>query len=265
MAMIKCSACGKDISDKAEKCVHCGAVVESVPKIKCEECGTLVSTNEKLCPNCGCPLDSATNSEATVKKEKNKKRKKWYIPVIIILLVLAGCASYLLFFGGITTIASELAKRGEYEKAYMILSYDNFDDATILKEELYNESCILAAIKEMKKGLFKPSSFELREVELYDAHDGKNHPIVVVSLSAENKLGGAVAGYTYIFHDGTKYQTYGFVNTLKMEDQTDSLSENICSEINSIIKYNRKITEFDELRIKEVIKNDNIDVVSILE
>lgn len=28
MAMIKCPGCGQEISDKAERCVHCGMILE---------------------------------------------------------------------------------------------------------------------------------------------------------------------------------------------------------------------------------------------
>ena len=37
MAMIKCSECKKEMSDKALKCPNCGC--PNVPKIKCPECG----------------------------------------------------------------------------------------------------------------------------------------------------------------------------------------------------------------------------------
>ena len=44
MALIKCSECSKEISDKAETCVHCGcplsATLEKAYKLtKCPECG----------------------------------------------------------------------------------------------------------------------------------------------------------------------------------------------------------------------------------
>ena len=32
MALIKCSECGKEISDKAEKCIHCGYPLKEVTK-----------------------------------------------------------------------------------------------------------------------------------------------------------------------------------------------------------------------------------------
>ena len=32
MALIKCSECGKNVSDKAKVCIHCGAPIEEVKK-----------------------------------------------------------------------------------------------------------------------------------------------------------------------------------------------------------------------------------------
>ena len=46
MALIKCSKCGHDISDKAEKCIHCGCPIK--PIIKCEECGHVLKEDDKV-------------------------------------------------------------------------------------------------------------------------------------------------------------------------------------------------------------------------
>ena len=72
MAMIKCENCGKEISDKSVKCVHCGLKVHE--KIKCNECGKLIDKDSKSCPNCGCPI--------------KKKTKKIYIIIISIILLI---------------------------------------------------------------------------------------------------------------------------------------------------------------------------------
>lgn len=41
MALINCAECGKQVSDLAACCPHCGAPVEK--KIYCKECGNQVS------------------------------------------------------------------------------------------------------------------------------------------------------------------------------------------------------------------------------
>lgn len=42
MALIKCSECGKDVSEKSEKCIHCGNPISSVKTteevIRCPKC-----------------------------------------------------------------------------------------------------------------------------------------------------------------------------------------------------------------------------------
>lgn len=61
MALISCSNCGKEISDKAKICPNCGyqaaeeIFTEETPII-CEECGTEIPQNAETCPNCGCPV-----------------------------------------------------------------------------------------------------------------------------------------------------------------------------------------------------------------
>lgn len=71
MAMINCPECGKEISDKAKKCVYCGKVFseeENIQQgIRCSECGEILSNNNKICPKCGCPVDEET-SEMDLKK-----------------------------------------------------------------------------------------------------------------------------------------------------------------------------------------------------
>lgn len=39
MAMMECPNCGEQVSDKAKKCVHCGAVLIPEEKRYCQECG----------------------------------------------------------------------------------------------------------------------------------------------------------------------------------------------------------------------------------
>ena len=53
MALIKCTECGRMISDKAACCPNCGAPVEK--QIICEDCGFAMSPFMMSCPECGCP------------------------------------------------------------------------------------------------------------------------------------------------------------------------------------------------------------------
>ena len=67
MAMIKCSECKKEMSDKALKCPNCGC--PNVPKIKCPECGEEVEKNVSTCPKCGYTLKTNSNSNAINKSK----------------------------------------------------------------------------------------------------------------------------------------------------------------------------------------------------
>ena len=58
MALINCAECGKQVSDLAACCPHCGAPVQK--KIYCKECGNQVSESASVCPNCGCPRAHST-------------------------------------------------------------------------------------------------------------------------------------------------------------------------------------------------------------
>ncbi len=60
MALIKCDECGKEISDKAKKCIHCGNIV--ITYTKCNECGESFASDCSSCPKCGCPNFSLANS-----------------------------------------------------------------------------------------------------------------------------------------------------------------------------------------------------------
>ena len=48
MAMMECPNCGEKVSDKAKKCVHCGAIL--IPEVKkyCQECGTELETEAEV-------------------------------------------------------------------------------------------------------------------------------------------------------------------------------------------------------------------------
>ena len=80
MAMIKCTECGKDISDKAKNCPYCGKVfLEEVPVVKviiCSECGTVLSESDKVCHNCGCPVENDINNSKDSRYWKNTYVRK---------------------------------------------------------------------------------------------------------------------------------------------------------------------------------------------
>ena len=90
MALIKCSECGREISDTANECIHCGCPI--VKKQTCSECGQECEITQEVCSNCGNKLSS--------KKQKNNLKGKInqhtitiaviIISIIVIILVIAG-------------------------------------------------------------------------------------------------------------------------------------------------------------------------------
>lgn len=108
MALVKCSKCGGEISDKAKTCVHCGAQVgdqtpqppqdaaeeaaetlpeEPEPKKTCAECGAELEPDASVCTSCGCPVEPEAGAAQLTKKEEAKKDsffKKHKVPVIIV-------------------------------------------------------------------------------------------------------------------------------------------------------------------------------------
>lgn len=87
MALINCPSCGKQISDKAEKCPHCGnvfSVTSDSPEEEkeqiCPECGFIVPKDARACPACGCPVTGteksrAENTEAPEKQNEAVQEK----------------------------------------------------------------------------------------------------------------------------------------------------------------------------------------------
>lgn len=86
MALVKCPECGKEISDKADECVHCGFVLRvqdiKTETIICPECGVELKKGVSVCGECGCPVINQ-------KKKQLKPNKKIIITLLLILGIVA--------------------------------------------------------------------------------------------------------------------------------------------------------------------------------
>lgn len=94
MALISCPECGKEISDKAEKCIYCGKVFEErivdPPKLICSECGVELEAGMTICDKCGCPIQSEDEKEKEIEnktKEICKRRNVKIVGVIALAMV----------------------------------------------------------------------------------------------------------------------------------------------------------------------------------
>ena len=94
MAMIKCPDCGKQISDKAEKCIYCGNVLKKPTQICCLECGTELEKGSEVCPVCGCPITDVSENvpqkvEVTGVKVNKRVRKIITVGVIVVIIIIS--------------------------------------------------------------------------------------------------------------------------------------------------------------------------------
>lgn len=104
MAMITCPSCGEQISDKSEKCIHCGFILPRI--FNCPECGQQLEEGAVICPKCGCPIsnenasanNNSNNKTINVGQEsqpvyfapKNPVSKKKIIAIFVILIIIVG-------------------------------------------------------------------------------------------------------------------------------------------------------------------------------
>lgn len=146
MALIKCSFCEKEISDKAKVCPQCGhpvALRDEDAKnkifIRCEECGTDFLNGMEACPNCGCPVTCIKSiDEKPIQKNnttlvnhltsiKNGCHKKH---IIIAIIVIVATTLITLFALG------DFGKAGRYEKAVELMNAAKYEEALSIFSDL---------------------------------------------------------------------------------------------------------------------------------
>lgn len=83
MALIKCNECGKEISDKATQCIHCGCPIEK--KVTCSECGNEIEEKDEVCLNCGCPIEKEKEKNIVIKDST----KIWLIVCSVVCFLIS--------------------------------------------------------------------------------------------------------------------------------------------------------------------------------
>lgn len=96
MALIKCTGCGHDVSDKATECPHCGHPISQENCSVCKECGIQLPKDATVCPNCGCPTDNTKAVKIVYYDEEppKKKKKRWIWALLVALICLLGGGGY---------------------------------------------------------------------------------------------------------------------------------------------------------------------------
>lgn len=159
MALIKCSECGKEISDTASKCIHCGCPIEK--KKICEECGKEINSNDKICKNCGAKVKKNFvnniiknfSKSDKIKGYINQSNKKIYIIIgisILTIIIILFTMSNLLkpniigtwewkyednFFGNDVYTTYTFKKGNKCEIKGELNKYDIFDSKTMSEVE----------------------------------------------------------------------------------------------------------------------------------
>ena len=302
MAMIKCPECGKEISDKAKKCVHCGKVlIEDKPATKiCSDCGKENPIDATECVYCGCPFEEETTVEipvqTTVAEKPENNLKKIIIPVVAAVVVIAvGLIIYNVKVVKPKNTYNEamiLLEKGKYEEADKMLdSIDGYKDVDTIQEQLKYESYVYECVNDWKNWLKNPDSFTLYDVAFYTDKESHgmyaqlslmgevdySYPAVIFRSGAQNGFGGNTTGYELFYYVKDKgYTCMGSCDSLdendyyndsgKLKDEDDGVMKvMLCKEINELKEKAKSIGDVDMDRLKTVLKNDAYSTIKIIE
>lgn len=254
MALIKCPECGREVSDKASKCVQCGHEFIHQEKRFCSECGTEIPVGVMECPNCGCPVETqatlagqATSVEMQPKKQNINIKKLLPLIIGIIAVFVIGMIVYNVKVIQPKKIEAQnkatydeaigLLEKGKYEDSSELLqSIVGYNDVDVILEQIKYESYAYSAINDLKKYLKNPDSYQPYEITFYasmgDETDTENtdesqsaeieeetYPVCVMHYGAQNGFGGNTTGYAICSYDSE-------VKEYKLLGTCDSLDEN---------------------------------------
>lgn len=181
MALIKCPHCGKEISDKAKKCIYCKKNIVgqfSEKKIYiCKECGNEMEEKKKICPKCGCPVEK--------EKRKLPPTVRKMILILIVAFAIIAAACIILFFclhdyfsykealnnynqGNYVLAAEQFKVIGEYKDS----SEQYKKSIYALAKELYEEGDISGALEKFESiPNYSDSADILKEIYYIQAHE----------------------------------------------------------------------------------------------
>lgn len=61
MSLITCKECGREVSDQAISCPHCGSPIKNTKKMFCMHCGEEIDKDCVVCPKCGKQVRNINN------------------------------------------------------------------------------------------------------------------------------------------------------------------------------------------------------------
>lgn len=235
--LINCPECGKEISSKAKKCVHCGMVFveeKAITKI-CADCGKEVASDATECPFCGCPFEEQGLQKVdTIIKSKVVKKNftKMVIPIALLaLVVVIGGVIYNIKVVKPKKVAAQnkatyeeaidLLEKGKYEEGNeLLLTIPDYMDVGTILEQIKWETYTYSCVNQFKQYLKNPDSFTLYEVAFYlddEAHGvyasllGEvdfSYPAIIFRSGAQNGFGGNTTGYELFYYIKDSGYTY---------------------------------------------------------
>lgn len=295
--MIQCPECGKEISDKARKCIHCGKVlIEDKPQTKvCNECGKENSIDVTECAYCGCPFEEVVTPTKESNEKSKRNKKKIIIPAVaIVLVVVIGIVIYnmkVIKPKNTYNEAVALLEKGKYNEANELFdTIEGYNDVDTIQEQLKYESYAYSAINSLKKSLKNPDSYQPYEIKFYasmgieedsdsssesqivEGTEDEKYPVCIMQYGAQNGFGGNTTGYAVCAYnsESKEYELLGICNSLDEddydEDDEDEIYDLIICRIINLYRDGEDIVgDIDLARLKMVLKNDAYSTIKIIE
>ena len=272
--------------------------------IICTECGKEMSDKAKSCPHCGCPIKK-TCSEST---KKNIKISLIVISIITVISIVI--ISFYNIFNILQTKMIEKQNNATYNNALSLLENGKYKDGKQLLEtlptdykdvanildEIKWESYLFECINEWKPNLIKPSSFEFNEVAFFEIEaiedipnhawfysgfnekedfyiEIKDYPAIIMLSGCENESGGNAQNYQLFLYSNTQqeYWCAGYCSSLDEEDYEGTLNDDMVSQcmtmqdINSILEDCTEVGNINQSRVNVIINANSYTSIEMLE
>lgn len=173
MALIKCTGCGHEVSDKASACPHCGCPIQQENRNLCKECGTEVPDDATVCPNCGCPTDNTEAVQEEVYYDEEPEKKRWWLWVLgaLLLCLIGGGAFYFL---------------SEKDTPVAKISNDEKKDSLEVKEDIVEltPEFIKAIKKYSQVGMFSEGYAAVRKGDNWGYINTKGEEVIPTTIDA---------------------------------------------------------------------------------
>lgn len=265
--------------------------------IKCPECGREISDKAGKCPHCGCPLQKQED-KVIVPKNVFFKKNKWIILAIALIIVIGGSIKYITYRASTQKEntyenALDLLDKGKYDEALNLMNkIPEYKDVSEIMTQAKFESYGYAAVKALKGILKNPDSLSVYDIYFYETPQDTSEselessteelesetseqpesepneensvafPSIIMYYGAQNGFGGNTTGYVYCSYEADqKEYTVSFVTKTLDEDELDEDDDDYMFEllsttvISSYLENREKIGDINFERFTKVVKN----------